>query len=96
MIFLQVALETALTPRTNGGREGLVGGVRLLQWLPSLSLAGERRKISARAGAEGQVGKKWTRAALPKYECIQEITKGSVKMWVVIPQLWMSPELLHF
>lgn len=53
-------------------------------------------KIRARARAEGQVEKKWIRAALLKLEGVHEITRGSVKMWILIQQLWVGPELLHF
>ena len=49
-----------------------------------------------RAAAEGQAGKRWTRAAFLRLECVREIAGRAAKMWVLIQQLWVRPELLHF
>lgn len=80
---LQVALETAPTPKRTGGRESLVCRARLLQLVTALA-SWRKDEDLCQGGGWGAVGKRWIMAALLRLECGRQVTQGAAKMWILI------------
>lgn len=74
---------------------GAPGGQGHALAIVTFACDGKRMQIHKRAGAEGKVEKRQMTVTFLKLECAPEITRGSVKIWLLIRQLWVGPELLH-